>query len=215
MKRRIISLSTMALFGSLFVASAQADWIDWQSTSAGSLTDNGTTFGVSMTGNPYYLIDGDYYYNNASTGGTSATGTYAGLAPSDVIQVVGTGIFTLTFEQEVVNPYMALVSVGQPNYTVTYEFEDAFDVISAGANYWGYGGYSVNGTQFNGNEFNGVLQFTGAFTSISFEIMDREGWHGFNFGTANVESVPEPSALLLMTAGLIGLGITRRKASSS
>jgi hypothetical protein len=157
------------------------------------------------------LINGDTYYNNAGTGWTSPSGTYAGLEPSDVIQLYGASSFTIDFGQQVVNPYMALVSVGQPRYTVTYEFQNPFDVISYGSNFWGYGGYSVNGTQFNGNEFNGILQFTGTFSSISFVVTNNEFWHGFNFGTSAAEPVPEPISLFLMTAGLLGLGIARKR----
>jgi hypothetical protein len=146
-------------------------------------------------------------------------GTYAGLEPNDLIRVSSAGAITINFSQEVVNPYMALVSVGQPNYTVTYNFEDPYNVVSSGPNvWWGVDGvYSVNGTQFSGNEFNGVLQFTGTFSSISFEIANPENWHGFNFGVVrdgdtydDVTTVPEPSTMLLLTIGIVGLGINKK-----
>lgn len=212
MKKNVFTIAIMALLSSLAVTNASAAWIDWSTTSTGTLMADGTTVNVSMTGNPAALIDGDYYYNNANTGFTSPTGTYAGLAPSDVIQVTGTGSFNLTFDQAVVNPYIALVSVGQPSYGVTYRFEEPFSVVSYGSNYWGYNGYTVSGNDFTGTEFNGVLQFTGSFTSLSFDVLQSENWHGFNIGVADsAAGVPEPAALFLLSAGLIGLGLARKK----
>ena len=188
-------------------------WIDWQSTSNGSLTIGSTNIGVSMTGNPMALVNGDGYYNNGSTGGTSPSGTYGGLTPSDLIQVNGTGTFNLTFDSPIVDPYIALVSVGQGGWPVTYSFDDPFSVISSGGNYWGYSGYSVSpdGTDFTGSEYNGILKFSGTYSSISFDIAPSEHWHGFNFGVADsASSVPEPATLLLFGVGLVGVGIARR-----
>ena len=56
-------------------------WIDWQSTTSGTLTIGSTNIGVTMTGNPMALVNGDGYYNNGATGGTSPSGTYGGLTP--------------------------------------------------------------------------------------------------------------------------------------
>jgi hypothetical protein len=215
MKKRVVLFSILFAF----TFHLHADWIDWTDVSNGSLTDGSSTIDVSMSGMPRSLFDGDYYYNNPSTGYTSETGTYAGLEPNDLIRVSSAGVITINFSQEVVNPYMALVSVGQPNYAVTYNFEDPFNVVSSGPNvWWGVDGvYSVNGTQFSGSEFNGVLQFTGTFSSISFEIANPENWHGFNFGVVSdgdtdddVTTVPEPSTMLLLTIGIVGFGINKK-----
>jgi len=70
----------------------------------------------------------------------------------------------------------------------------------------------VSGNDFTGTEFNGVLQFTGSFTSLSFDVLQSENWHGFNIGVADsAAGVPEPAALFLLSAGLIGLGLARKK----
>ena len=147
--------------------------------------------------------NGDYYFNNASTGFTAPSGTYGGLAPSDLIRVVAGGTFTLNFTTPVVNPYVALVSVGQPSLAVTYSFPTGSSpsVVSSGPNLWGYTGYSVSGDAFTGNEFNGVLQLTGTYSSLTFTINPDENWHAFNIG---VGAVPEPSTYL---AGLGALGM--------
>jgi hypothetical protein len=102
-----------------------------------------------------------------------------------------------------VDPYIALVSVGQPTGNfVTYSFQNPFTVISYGPNYWGYNGYVINGNDITGHEFNGVLKLTGTFNSLSFTVKDPEDWHGFNVGA--VSAVPEPSTYL---AGITALGM--------
>ena len=209
-------VAAIGVAGLLSVQTASAGWIDWTSTSAGTLDIGGTIVGVSLSGSAHSFENGDFYYNNASTGGTTAGGTYGGLAPSDLIRVDLPSTFTLSFDQTVNNLNMALVSVGQPSLGVTYDFNDAFTVVSSGANYWGYNGYTVSGDDFTGTEFNGVLNFAGAFDSITFSTDPREYWHAFNFGSdelANSASVSEPSLFALLGLGLAGIAATRRRRS--
>ncbi|MCW8930361.1 MAG: PEP-CTERM sorting domain-containing protein [Gammaproteobacteria bacterium] len=201
----------LAVSALMFSSVTYATWIDWSSTTTGTLNLGGNVVNVSLTGNPWDLHNGDYYYNNGSTGGTSPSGTYAGLAPSDVIRVNQAGRYTLTFDQAVSDLDMALVSVGRGNLPVTYDFDDAFTVLSSGPNYWGYTGYTTSGNDFTGYEYNGILEFSGSFNSISFTVTNPEHWHGFNFGAASVSSVPEPSVLTLMGLGLLGFGVARKR----
>jgi len=210
MNIKLITLLFTGVFSCIISTASFAGWIDWQNTTTGNMDYNGTNVGVTLAGNAFGLNNGDYYYNNTATGGTDPSGTYAGLAPTDLIHVSSAGSFTLTFDQEVDDLYMALVSVGQPNNNfVTYSFEDEFSVESQGANYWGYNGYTATSSELTGHEFNGILLFEGSFTSISFDVLDNEYWHGFNFGTVN--SVPEPGTLFLLLSGMVGIFAARRR----
>jgi PEP-CTERM motif len=212
MKLKSLLVATIAAVVHTF-ASAGPSWIDWTSANSGTLTIGSTVVGVTLSGStPLAQIDGDYYYNNGSTGGTSVSGTYGGLTPSDMIQVSQVSNFTLTFSQAIDNAYIALVSVGQGNVPVTYTFDGNVSVLSSGSNYWGYSGYSTSGNSFTGYEFNGVLQIEGTFSTMNVAIGQPEYWHGFNVGSASVSAVPEPETYALMLAGLGLIGsIARRR----
>jgi len=207
-----LALGSVAFLG---MQTASAGWIDWTSTTAGTMDVGGTSVGVTLSGSAAYsYLDGDFYYNNANTGGTSAGGTYLGLAPSDMIKVTGANSFTLTFDQAVTDLSMALVSVGQPNLPVTYDFNNSFTASVAGNNYWGTGSYTTSGDDFTGNEYNGVLSFAGSFNSISFSTNPYENWHGFNFASeslTNVQAVSEPATFALFALGLLGLASIRKR----
>ncbi|MEO7107014.1 MAG: PEP-CTERM sorting domain-containing protein [Rhodoferax sp.] len=199
------------------VASAGPSWIDWTAADTGTLTIGSTVVGVTLTGStPVSVVNGTYYYDNAETGGISASGTYGGYQPSGMLQIAEPSFFTLTFSQAIENPFISLVSVGQSNVPVTYTFDSDVSVVSSGGNYWGYSGYSVAGNAFTGSEFNGVLQLQGSFTSMNIAIGQPEYWHGFNVGSASVSAVPEPETYAMMLAGLGLMGaIARRRKSKN
>jgi hypothetical protein len=223
MKKLLAGFATGTVMALLTVQSAFAvSWTDWSTinagtngTGAGTMSTGSGNVGVALSGLLNNFVDGDYYYNNSTTGGTSATGTYGGLTPSDMIQERGSGTVTITFSQAVINPYIALVSIGQPGtYDVNYTFQNLqnpIEVVSFGPNYWGYGGYTITNNNFAGHEFNGVLKLTGTYDSLVFNISPNEYWHGFNIGVDSA-AVPEPATMLLFGTGIAGLaGVARRK----
>lgn len=118
----------------------QTGILSTQAQAPGQLPWGSENVGVALIGFINGFSNGDYYYNNSNTGGTAIGGTYGGLTPSDMIQEWGTGKITITFDQAVINPYIALVSVGQPYYTVNYTFanlQNPIVVVFSGSNYWG------------------------------------------------------------------------------
>jgi hypothetical protein len=136
-------------------------------------------------------------------------------SPSDgIFHIVGggTNTDTITFSQAVLNPVIAIWSLGQGGEQASFAFTSPF-TIEAGGPSAEYNGQSISssGDTAFGNEGNGVIQFTGSFNSISFTTPEREDWYGFAVG---VTGVPEPAAWAMMITGLFGVGAVLRRRKS-
>ena len=122
---------------------------------------------------------------------------------------------TITFATAVVNPVMAIWSLGQapPYQTInaSFNFINAPFAIESGGPSAEYSGTSItqSGNIVYGLEGNGTIQFNGTYTSISWTNPVSEYWYGFTVGTPT----PLPAALPLFATGLGAMGLLgwRRK----
>lgn len=201
-------------------------WTDWTAatlgtngSASGTMTIGSTNVGVTYTGQvsaPTQTSGGINYWNPA----TPYLSSYISNAPgtTDIIALTGTNqigqvVNTITFDTPLVDPVMALVSLGQPwnNYVVNYRFDHPFDLLSSGQGYWG-GNPSGSLMELSGNilqglEGHGAIKFLGEVTSISWTADPYEYWHGFTVGAAEVAPVPEPSTILLLAGGFLAMGV--------
>lgn len=202
------------------VSAAPIVWTDW--TSADATSAAGTAGGVTVTfsglinpaaqtagGTNYWAVNSSIY--------TSVPEVDNPPPDSDIIRLTGgtgAGTQTLTFSQPVVDPVMAIMSLGQTSVEVRYEFDAPFDVLNSGPGFFGGGILNeLAGNVLQGFEGHGLIQFSGTFSSISWDIPLPEFWHGFQVGFA--AQVPEPMSIWLLAVGLIGLGsMLGRKARS-
>lgn len=209
-----IALALMFAVSSSSAFAANVTWTDWTSVTTGTsghgvgtMNFDSESVDVTLSGVINSFENGNAYYSGYPT-------TYANLSPSDLIRVTNGGNFKLTFSKAVVNPYLALVSVGQSGVPVKYIFNNPFTVLTTGENRWGgpplKDRYTVTGNTFSGREYNGILAFQGTFNELEFKIENYENWHSFNVGAE--APVPEPSSMIFGAMGIAGLlGIKRKK----
>jgi hypothetical protein len=198
------------------VANASTTWTDWTDRTAGAA---GSAVGTLGT------ITVDYsgeVLGNTNLNGTSniwnPDTTYIGglidTSPDTVGDVIGlngsTSVSTISFSEPVLNPVIAIWSLGRPSFEASFSFTET-PVFQVGGPNSIYGGSSiiVDGNTVAGNEGNGVILFEGEFDSLSW-TSTNENWYGFTVGST---SVPVPGAIWLLGsgfAGLAGIRIVRR-----
>lgn len=193
-------------------------WTDFtaatSNTASGTLTFGAQTVSVSYSGEIDFT-----QINNAGFDYYSPSTTFAGgPTTSDMIAISGnTTEHTFTFSSPLLDPTIAIVSLGQPGVGVTYNFNAPFTILSQGPS-TEYGGCSTcltgGGTSsLTGHEGDGIIQFSGTFSSISFTVTGGESWNGFTVGADGVGdagTTPEPASIGLVGLALAGLGTARR-----
>lgn len=222
---RIAVLSTgIVVLAAARPAAAQGSWTDWTAATTGA---SGSATGTLVFGGADVLVT----YAGEVLGAQTSCGVNYWTTPTtydapgisappacDIVRLVGGNqiVNTITFSQPVSNPFMAILSLGQPSSLVSYDFSAPFDVVSSGPGFWGNGPLTeLAGDRLQGQEGHGTIQFSGTFTSISWTVPNAENWHGFTVGAAGlgngVAVVPEPGTVALTGIGLAGLGLLARR----
>ena len=214
--RNLKRITPLTLFVILLASNVEAkfiNWVDWTDEAATTVSGIGKDGDVDIAveyagihhqlvtstngaGIEYWAFDnGSVYTNNAVVDN--------GPPDSDIVGLIGgAGALNhrVTFSQAVLNPVMAILSLGRPNSTITYDFGDeAFTILSSGRGHWGgaAGGslFEVTESILTGTEGHGVIQFEGSYSEISWSVPINENWHGFTFGFEGVAPVPVPAAI--------------------
>lgn len=147
---------------------------------------------------------------------------------TDIVALQFAGSQTLSFSEAIANPVFSYVSLNGNGYAF---LNQDFDILSFGSptdgnncGYWGCGTsykqvVSIGGGNFlyellGTGEPHGTIRFTGAFDSVTWTSLSNEYWNGFTVGVQGTAeevfppsdgTVPEPSTLLLLGTGLVGV----------
>ena len=217
----IIGCASLAAASSAIAA--PIDWASWSGPVIGNTTGSATatfaTAGVtaSYTGELQQFVAN---YPSYTPGGTFSGGTIGNAPPSanGILRIIGgpnTRTDTITFSQAVLNPVLAIWSLGQPGLNAQFDFNQAFTIQSGGPNAE-YGGATITavGNNVFGSEGNGVIQFSGSISAISWTNPVAENWYGFTVGVP-VAAVPEPETYAMLLAGLGALVLVTRRRKSA
>jgi hypothetical protein len=229
MQRSVLSSAIFAI-ALATIGSANAsmiDWATWTQNSTGypsggaatGTTAAGVTIGYS---GELLQVVANYPSWTPSTSYVGGTVGNAPLASGGILQLQGGDtthstatsdtIDTITFSHAVINPVLAIWSLGQGGVNASFNFINAPFTIQAGGPSAEYSGNSITsgGDTVFGVEGNGTIQFNGTYTSISWTNPVYEYWYGFTVG---VSAVPEPNTWIMMILGFSGLAFMtyRRK----
>ena len=207
---RILAFLMLAALVSADAFAVPIHWNTWSSASSGSISAGSTVNVAFATTNFHADVPN---YPSWSPSSTFADGVMVDNGPAQangIMQLDGgtAALNTLTFSVPVVDPVIAIWSLGQGGVEASFDFVGVAPVLVAGGSSAEYGGSSitVSGNTVSGREGNGTIQLIGTYSSIQWINPTYEYWYGFNVGIADVRktAVPEPGQLLLF---LLGLGL--------
>jgi hypothetical protein len=185
-------------------------WNTWTSDSTGSMTVGSTPITVTFSTSNYHADVANYPSKTSASTYADGVVKNAPASSNGIMQLDGgtSALNTLSFSTPLMNPVLAIWSLGAAGITASFVF-DATPVFIAGGPNAEYGGsaITVSGNTVSGAEGNGTVEFLGTYSSITWTNPQFEFWYGFNVGAQAVPpaSVPEPSTFTLLGLGCLGL----------
>lgn len=197
--KRLALVAMLSLNAGAAMAADTASWAQWEGTT-GTFVQNDSTIAVTYTGQWNSIDHIAAVFDDVPTSFTNSAVTNTPGTNGTIHMTGGTAeVNNFHFSQAVVDPLIAIWSVGQRSVPVTFNFDSPFTILSQGAGHWGGGSLTQSGNSVTGLEGNGLLQLRGNYTDISFTTPDFENYYGITVGAL---VVPEPDNYVLFMAGL-------------
>ncbi len=206
MNRHILPILLVLLCATPAASAASVDWNTWTSPSTGALTSGNMAIAVGYDSADAHTIVANYpSWTPAATFADGSVVDNGPLAGNGIMRITGgtATVNTITFSSPVVDPVLAIWSLGSLSLAASFHFINLTPALVSGGSNSEYGGSSlvVNNAVVSGNEGNGTVRFAGTYTALSWTNPDSESWYGFNVGIAS--AVPEPGMFALLLAGLL------------
>jgi hypothetical protein len=211
--KKIIGLGLLAAA----CANAYADpvsWTQWNGyTRTGSFTQNGHTVDVTYEGPAFSMSYADLFSGYSAYQSTEVSNGPGGQGFLQIEGGPNTAVHHLHFSTAVADPYLAIISLGQPGLPATFSFQNvsSIDLVSTGQGAYGNGPLTVTGSVVSGNEGHGIVQLNGVYTDLYFTTPQQEYWYGATFGAPAIAAVPEPGTWAMLLAGGAMLGLVGRR----
>jgi hypothetical protein len=171
----------------------------------GVIGSGSETVGVEFSGNALDEMPNYPSYTPASTWADGVFVDNGPTASNGILQLTGgsDAVQTITFSRPVLDPVLAIWSLGQTGTPASFVFQNATPIFVAGGPNAEHGGspLNVSGSIVSGEEVNGTIRFSGVYTSLSWTNPQAEYWYGFDVGVPSTPPVPEPSSWALMLVG--------------
>jgi hypothetical protein len=211
---------------------ATYNYVSWTSADVAGGTASGVIplggdAGVQVTFTATTADGGAGNLSGAQTGGSGTSywtpaATYESSAVEnapptpDILQLAGgeNETYTVNLSEPIVDPIMAIVSLGASGSPITYNFDSPFTIVSQGTDPWGGSASSLVQLPNNvlqGAEGSGVIQFIGTYSQFSWTVPTPEYWHGFTFGILTSAALydgggPDGSAVWIGDGGPVDAG---------
>jgi hypothetical protein len=200
-------------------------WTQWNSSTVGypsGGTAAGTISGLGLNVSYSGEVDaprGDGVFPSwlpATTYSGGAVGNPPLASEGNILLTGGNSVVdTVTFSSPVVDPVMAIWSLGNAGGSASFTFQTAQPItIESGGPSAEFGGTSISqiGNTIFGLESNGTIEFHGTFTQLSW-TSTVELTQGYAFTIGAPIAVPEPTtlAMILVGFGLIGLSLGKSR----
>jgi hypothetical protein len=207
MTRHVLTGIVFVLASSTSLLAAPVNWNYWTFNTSGFMPVGNQNVTVTYSSTDFHdVILGAPSWNPTSTWADGTILSNGLTQANNVMQIFGgtSTVNTLSFSQPVVDPVLAIWSLGsvvQGSASFVFTGLSPLNIVGGPSAEYAGNPLTLSGVTVSGIEGNGSIQFLGTYSSLSWTNPQFEDYYGFNVGVLDV--VPEPSSLVLAIVSLV------------